>query len=262
MTATSTITMTTDRAPALQHAAPSMATLTRIELRKSVDTRAGRWLLIAIVTLAALVVVLTLFTGDDSRTFGGFLAGAQLPTALLLPVLGILSVTSEWSQRTALTTFTLVPDRKRVVAAKLAAATALGALAAFACVVVAAIGNVLALALDRGGRWDVDAALLGQALLLQVLNVLVGVAFGLLLLSSALAIVLFFVLPTAFTVVTMLVTSLSGPAGWVDLGVTMEPLFTGVMQGEQWLRLLTASTVWLVLPLAAGTVRLHRKEIS
>jgi hypothetical protein len=40
-------------------------------------------------------------------------------------VLAILSVTSEWSQRTALVTFSLVPDRRRVLAAKLVAVVVL-----------------------------------------------------------------------------------------------------------------------------------------
>ena len=37
---------------------------------------------------------------------------------ILLPVLGIMSVTSEWSQRTAMVTFTLEPSRSRFLAAK------------------------------------------------------------------------------------------------------------------------------------------------
>ena len=40
---------------------------------------------------------------------------------MLLPIVGILLVSSEWSQRTALITFTLVPQRMRVMSAKLAA---------------------------------------------------------------------------------------------------------------------------------------------
>ena len=43
--------------------------------------------------------------------------------SLILPVLGILLVTSEWSQRTGLTTFALVPQRERVIVAKLIGAT-------------------------------------------------------------------------------------------------------------------------------------------
>ena len=37
---------------------------------------------------------------------------------VILPIIAVLSVTSEWSQRSGLTTFTLVPHRGRVVLAK------------------------------------------------------------------------------------------------------------------------------------------------
>lgn len=46
-----------------------------------------------------------------------------------MPVVGILLVTSEWSQRTAITTFTLVPQHGRVLTAKLLAALVLSAAA-------------------------------------------------------------------------------------------------------------------------------------
>jgi hypothetical protein len=41
---------------------------------------------------------------------------------------GILTVSSEWSQRTGLLTFTLEPNRKRVLLAKLSATLVLGVL--------------------------------------------------------------------------------------------------------------------------------------
>ena len=92
---------------------PSLPRLTGVELRKLADTRAGCWLLIAIGLLAAAIVAVQLVFAGRRR--------ADLPrllhpvdccrSALLLPVLGILSITSEWSQRTALTTFALVPRR-------------------------------------------------------------------------------------------------------------------------------------------------------
>ena len=40
-------------------------------------------------------------------------------TSVLLPVLGIMLVTSEWGQRTAMVTFALEPRRPRVILAKL-----------------------------------------------------------------------------------------------------------------------------------------------
>ena len=69
---------------------------------------------------------------------------------MLLPIVGLLLVTSEWSQRTALTTFTLVPERSRViVAAKLLAGCALALAAVALCLALAAVGNLIA-----GGSWD------------------------------------------------------------------------------------------------------------
>ena len=44
-------------------------------------------------------------------TYDNFGAAVGVPMAIILPVIAILSVTSEWSQRSGLTTFTLVPKR-------------------------------------------------------------------------------------------------------------------------------------------------------
>ena len=45
----------------------------------------------------------------------------MLAASVLLPIVPILLMTSEWSQRTALSTFALVPVRERVIGAKLLA---------------------------------------------------------------------------------------------------------------------------------------------
>src|SRR3954468_24044074 len=95
--------------------------LVTVELRKMFDTRAGRWLLISIAGLTALVLTIQLIvqlSQGNAQTFDDFGAGANIPMVILLPVLGVMSVTGEWSQRTAMVTFTLVPHRGRVLAAK------------------------------------------------------------------------------------------------------------------------------------------------
>jgi ABC-2 type transport system permease protein len=72
---------------------------------------------------------------DAARTFGSYLSLTQIPVGVLLPVLGVLLVTSEWSQRTAMTTFALVPRRFRVLTAKPLAAAVLAVLGVVASVV-------------------------------------------------------------------------------------------------------------------------------
>ena len=100
--------------------APSLPQLVAIELRKTVDTRAGFWLLAASALLAIAVVGLTLAFGHATDLmFGVFFERTVGTVGVLLPVVGILAIASEWSQRTAVTTFALVPRRERVIAAKL-----------------------------------------------------------------------------------------------------------------------------------------------
>ena len=115
--------------------------LVLVELRKLADTRSGKWLLIAIGVITLLIVTAVFLTAKPSdRTFLNFMGATATPQGFLLPVLGILLVTSEWNQRTALVTFTLMPLRGKVVVAKVIAALLAG---------LAAI--VLAVALGRPG---------------------------------------------------------------------------------------------------------------
>ena len=124
-----------------------------MELRKLVDTRAGRWLLITIGLVAAAIVALQLVCADDAdQTFTNFFVPSLLPVGVLLPVLGILSITSEWSQRTALTTFALVPRRERVVVAKLTAVVLAALASVLVSLAVAAVGTLVAVGHGRRGH--------------------------------------------------------------------------------------------------------------
>jgi ABC-2 type transport system permease protein len=258
-------TATLDR-PAAPKRAPgaSLARLTHIEMRKFVDTRSGLWLLVVIGLLSGLLVAVQLIWGDESSgNLTGFLEPSLFPVGILLPVLGVLTVTTEWSQRTALTTFTLVPRRSRILVAKLAAAVIFSLLSVVVSLAFAAVGTALAAAFDRGsGSWSLPAATLGQAVVFQVLNVVMGVAFGMLLMNSPVAIVSLFVIPTAFMIITQLVTAIQDAARWLDINQAMEPLSNGSMAGDDWRHLATSGLLWIVVPLAVGSVRLLRREVK
>ncbi|MDG4836977.1 ABC transporter permease [Micromonospora sp. WMMD967] len=263
--------MTTTTAPAStvvpQHHAPvrrpSLLRLTGVELRKLVDTRAGRWLLITIgLVVVAIVTLLLIYAEDSEQTFFTFFVTSLLPVNVLLPVLGILSITSEWSQRTALTTYALVPRRERVVAAKLIAVVLAALASVLVTVAVAGVGTLVASATGGAGTWQVDATLIVNGAIVQVAGVLMGAAFGLLLLNPPLAIVGYLLLPTLWSVLGELVRPLRGPAEWLDTSRTMEPLFTSHVTGGQWGRLAVSLLVWMVLPLAAGLFRTLRREVS
>jgi hypothetical protein len=243
---------------------PGLARLTLVEMRKMIDTRSGKWLLGIIVLLSLAVVVIGVIVGHRTdRTFANLFVFTLLPTAVLLPVLGILLVTSEWSQRTALTTFTLVPQRERIAVVKVIAGIAYAVLALLVCLAVSAAGNLVIVALDRGsGGWHLAVADVMQALLAVVLSVVMGVAFGMVFLNSPLAIVLYFLLPILISAVNGIVTAIRDTMAWLDFNQASSPLIGERLTHEQWAQLATSSALWILLPLVLGFVRLLRSELK
>ncbi len=237
---------------------PSLSRLTAIELRKLADTRSGLWLLIAAALVAASIVALVVAVGDASdRSLDSLVDATVGLTSLLLPIVGILAVTGEFSQRTALVTFTLVPRRERIVIAKLAAGVLLALATSAVCVVIAAVGTAIA-----DGAWTLSAGALAGPVLDQALVVLMGVALGLAVMNSPAAIVLFFVLPTSVGVLTELVGALEGAGDWIVTSVTFAALLQGDASGADWARLAVSAAIWLGIPLLIGLARLRRHELA
>jgi ABC-2 type transport system permease protein len=233
--------------------------LTWVELRKLADTRSGLWMLIVIALGTVGTAAILLIWGKDAdQTFQQFFTFALLPTGVLLPVLGILSMTSEWSQRTALATFTLVPSRGKVIVAKLVA----GVLVAIAATVIAAGIGALATLIGGTGVWSVGGVLLAQCVVAMVLAVLMGLAFGALLMNSPLAIVVYFALPTVWSILTGTISGLKSVAPWLDLNAASTPMTEHGLTSTEWAHLGVAAAIWVVLPLVLGTVRTMRREVA
>lgn len=241
------------------------ARLVSVELRKMWDTRAGLWLLGSIVVVTAAFMLIFFFVADSSdRVFDSFIAFAATPQGFLLPVLGILLVTQEWGQRTAMVTFALEPSRAKVISAKVVAALVFGTAAFVAALLLAAVFTAVGGA--AGGFEGVDAWLFGLFFLLQLLTIIQGLAYGLLLLNSPAAIVTFFVAPIASSIIFNVVPALRDAAPWLDLGTAQQPLFElgggESLTGEQWAQLGTTTLVWILIPFALGLVRVLRAELK
>ncbi|WP_018156208.1 ABC transporter permease [Demetria terragena] len=238
--------------------------LVRAELRKGVDTRAGRWLLAAIGIITLLVLCAVLFTGgSEGKDFESFVMVTYLPQSFLLPVVGILLVTAEWSQRTGLATFTLEPRRIRVGLAKLVASWVFGVLVVCAGVVIAAIATVLGMML-RGTdpTWGVEWQSVVGLFLGQLVVISMGVAFGMILQNTPAAIVTYLLLPMVWSILGESISWLKDAAMWLDTNATLLPLYEANMTGDAWAKLGTSIAVWVVIPLAAGLWRLTRSEVK
>jgi hypothetical protein len=81
--------------------------LIQVELRKMFNTHSGFRLLASIVIATVLATVAVIvFAADAELTYSTYMQVIQLPIAVILPIIAILPITSEWSQRTGLTAFT------------------------------------------------------------------------------------------------------------------------------------------------------------
>jgi ABC-2 type transport system permease protein len=243
------------------HARPGLGRLVAVELRKMVDTRAGFWLQVATVAITALVVIVRSVVGDAAdHTFAALLDVGVKPAAVLLPIAGILLVTSEWSQRTGMITFALVPLRSRVLGAKLIASLVL-ALGMLAMAVGVVAAGVLVASPGVDGAWSDVAPLIGQSAVYLGGGMLTGVAFGAVLLASAPAIVTLFALPITWTAVASL-SFFADAAPWLDTRLALGPMPQEVMSTTQWAHAGTALAIWMLLPLLIGIWRITRREVA
>ncbi|HEX5919017.1 MAG TPA: ABC transporter permease subunit [Nocardioides sp.] len=251
-----------DRAPI------PLGRVVRVELRKMFDTRSGFWLMASLVIVGVLATIGTiLFAPDDQLTHNTFAAAIGLPMTIVLPIIAILAITGEWSQRTGLTTFTLVPDRRRVLLAKTVSSVVVGIAAMLVALVVGVVGNVVGTAITGTDLvWDLSVAQFGTIVLGSLLCLLTGTMLGMLLRSSPAALVTYFVmtlvLPTLFGILATSQPDFVDIQPWVDAELARSFLFEGPPQGEQWAQVAATAGLWLVLPALLGLRGVLRSEVK
>lgn len=239
-----------------------------VEVRKSFDTRAGRWLLVSAGALAVLTTgAVIAFSPTDEFSHGTFTGAIAFPMSVVLPIMAALAVTAEWSQRSGLTTFTVVPHRGRVMLGKAFAVLVVAVPATALALAVGALGNVVASAISgHPPLWDQDVTAVPYLLLSTGLTLLSGFAFGALIRSSAGAIVAFFVyafvIPPILGLLAVSKDWFTDVRPWVDLSHQVTALQNGGFGAEQWQQLASAAALWLVLPLAVGMWTLLRSEVK
>ena len=241
-----------------------------VELRKMFDTRSGFWLIASIAITAVLAAAgVILFAADDQLTYSTFATAIRFPVVIILPLVAILAVTSEWSQRTGLTTFTLTPHRGRIITAKAISSVLIAIAAMVLTFAVGALGNLLGAAVTGTTPvWDVTTTQVLYYVLGMILSLLVGFMLGVLIRSSTGAIVAYFILTFALpTVFGLLATGqqwFHDLQPWVDIQFAQSGLFVfeQALTGEQWANIAVTAIIWLFLPMAVGLAFVTRAEVK
>ena len=232
---------------------PSLATLTGLEIRKSLSTRSGKAVAVATMLLVPLGILAVSVSASGVAPAAMIVAIGGMLTALLLLALGVLSTAGEWGNRSIQNTFLLVPQRGRVMAAKVGAMAVLG-------LVFAAVSAALSVAAlyvmpdlvswDYAGRAVVTV--IGAGAAFAVIGAGIGAAIG-----NA---------PAALTGTYLTVLGvLPGLSGWKpEIGEAIDPAaaIVTISQHGATATPIIAIAGWVVVATVAGTVITKRRSVA
>jgi ABC-2 type transport system permease protein len=245
-----------------------LSRVVRVELRKMFNTRSGFWLISSIAITALVATIATIaFAPDQDLTYYNFAKAVGYPITVILPMVALLSITSEWSQRSGLTTFTYVPNRRRVVLAKTWSAVIVAIASMLFAFAAGAIGNVVGSTIAGTTTvWDLSLDHATTIVLGNLVSLAIGTTLGMVLRSSAGGLVMYFVLVLLVPNLTALLATsqawFKDLQPWVDLPFAQTFLFEGMHTGAQWAHIATTVAIWILLPGFFGLRRVMRSEVK
>ena len=232
---------------------PSFPTLTGLEIRKSLSTRSGKSTAALAVVVGPLGVMLATITSGSGVAAAMALGIMGMLIALVLLALGVLSTAGEWTSRSVQTTYLLVPQRGRMLAAKAAAMALLGLVLA-GLGVGAAVG---ALALFTSGVvWTFAAQAVIAAIASGAAFAVIGAGIGAAMGNSAAALTgsyltMLGILPVVNSVKPEIAEKLD-PAGAIVTLAQHGPAATPIL----------VITGWVVVSTVAGALITRRRAVA
>ena len=217
--------------------------------------------------LATAAVII--FGPTDELTYQNFVRAIGFPMAVILPIIAIL--VGDERVRDANAAVADVhpgPTRGHMIGAKAIRAVA-GRVGSVAGALAGGAGNVAGTAITGTPQvWDVSLVDAAYIVLGNVLGLLSGFTLGVLIRSSAGAIVAYFVyslvLPSIAEVLAASQQWFTDLRPWVDVNYAQGALFAfdGLLTDDQWAQLGVTGVVWLLIPMAIGLRLVLRSEVK
>lgn len=234
-----------------------------VEIRKSVDTRAGRGLLIASVAVVVLFAIISATTLSTTQIdLAEMIRFAGAPLFILLPTIAMISVTTEWTTRGAMTTFLLNPRRGQVALSKLFAGWALSVVVVLlAAVLCGVVGVIVAWATDTAvgaSAPAVLASLLYCIVSVVVLNIL-AMAIGSIVVSTALGVAIYFLFTAGLDGLADLLVP--GWSSYLSFNAGLDAIAAGSLNSVNAAPSIVAVVLWLSLAGFIGLQLFRTREV-
>ena len=234
------------------------ARLVAFEVRKLVDTRSSLaiFAVLAVIAVALVVGLAVVGTGQGTPvTFASLAGSIGLFTALAMPLIGILGMTSDTAYRTTLVYYPLLKGRTAQFWAKVLAAAVLAlALQLFvfllSAVVAAALGGAGGeVGAGAGGAFDGAGQALATGLASCLLSTMFGVALAAAIRRTALAIVA--VILVSLVGNGLILTLLPDASGYLSTITALGALIGGP-EAPTAPEVASSLTLWYLVPLGIG----------
>jgi len=243
--------------------------IVKAELRKAIDNQVAKTIILITfaLTIAMFAVSILRFEnialqmGVDGVLWIETFSTISNPANTLLAIIFILLVCEEWTRGTALITYTFVPQRNRIILGKLIALLIFYIGTSIILYVFSAIASIIA-----SGVHSVTLSWLApiQSILFLPLpllvNLLLGFTMAILTREKTLAIVLFFLIPPA-TVMASLVSEIEPIVRWFSLEHSSS-IFVGGSSNVSVEHYISSIIFWIVIPCVIGVWRNLKIDLS
>lgn len=241
----------------------------KAELRKAIDNQVAK--IIILVTLALTLVMfvasilrfenIALQTGANEILWIEVFSAISNPAAILLAIIFILLVCEEWTRGTALITYTFVPQRNRIVLGKFIALLLVYVATVIILFTLSALASIIASGVHSLTiSWSAPIQSVLFLPLPLLVNLLLGFAMAIVTREKTLAIVLFFLVPPA-TVMASLVSEIEPIVRWFSLEHSSSIFIFGSADVGV-AQYISSIVIWIAIPCVIGAYRNIKIDLS
>lgn len=235
--------------------------IVKAEGRKVIDTQVAKVILATTVlfTLAMFIASIILLKTNTSWTDSfNMISG---PATTMLGILFILHICEEWTRGTALTTYTFIPKRNKVLLSKFIVLICWYLCVVFILLLLSAASAVIG---EKIYPYNVSWETSFQSILVMALPLLVNMLFAFALSvaiqETTVVLVLFFVIPP-ITVLLAQMPTIGSYFKWISLEHSSS-IFVAGASGTNTSQYISSIVFWIVIPSIIGIIRNNKRDVN
>lgn len=228
-----------------------LSSIVKAEARKATDTIVAKTIIITTAFLTLGMFLVSIFRFEDSAPWTDPFMAISSPATTLLAIIIILLICEEWTRGTALVTYTFIPQRNKVILAKLIILLVFFLGTIIVLYAFSAIASIIASGIySYTISWSASISSVVRLMLPLFVNMLFGFSMAIATQETTIALGLYFVIPPITVVASQL--PVIGPySKWFSLEHSSS-LFIAGASGVTGAQYICSIIIWIVLPCIIG----------